>query len=119
MVNNLGAVYYTQGANTKAIENYLVSLRISEKKRDTIRMVTSLLNIGGVYSDNPNDYEKALDYYNRAEPYLQNLKDSQLTSSYLLGVGEIYLKQEGIKKLKIILKKPFPIMKIPHYTRII
>lgn len=108
MVNNLGAVYYTQGANTKAIENYLVSLRISEKKRDTIRMVTSLLNIGGVYSDNPNDYEKALDYYNRAEPYLQNLKDSQLTSSYLLGVGEIYLKQGRYKEAQNYFKEALP-----------
>lgn len=32
MVNNLGAVYYTQGANTKAIENYLVSFVFQRRK---------------------------------------------------------------------------------------
>ena len=93
MVNNLGAVYYSQGSNEKAIDYYLRSLSISEKLKDPLRIVSALGNIGGLYGDNPRDYDKALDYYDQIKQYLPILNDEQITTSYLIGVGEIYGKK--------------------------
>ena len=93
MANNLGAVYYSQGSNTKAIDFYLRSLSIAEKIQDTLRIASVLLNIGGVYGDTPKDYDKALEYFNRIPKYLPALDEPQITISYLLGEGEIYLLQ--------------------------
>jgi len=94
MANNLGAVYYSQGSNTKAIDFYLRSLTIAEKIQDTLRIASALLNIGGVYGDTAKDYDKALEYFNRIPKYLPGLNEPQITTSYLMGEGEIYLLQE-------------------------
>jgi class 3 adenylate cyclase len=96
--NNLGAVYYSQGSNSKAIDYYLRSLSIAEKIQDTLRIASALLNIGGVYGDNPNDYDKALEYFNRIPKYLPALDEPQITTSYLMGEGEIYLLQGNYKE---------------------
>jgi len=96
--NNLGAVYYSQGSNTKAIDYYLRSLSIAEKIPDTLRIASALLNIGGVYGDNPNDYDKALEYFKRIPKYLPSIDEPQITTSYLMGEGEIYLLQGNYKE---------------------
>ena len=98
MSNNLGAVYYSQGSNSKAIDYYLRSLSIAEKIQDTLRIASALLNIGGVYGDTPNDYDKALEYFNRIPTYLPALDEPQITTSYLMGEGEIYLQQGKYKE---------------------
>uniref|UniRef100_UPI002614D53E tetratricopeptide repeat protein n=1 Tax=uncultured Eudoraea sp. TaxID=1035614 RepID=UPI002614D53E len=93
MANNLGAVYYSQGSNTKAIDFYLRSLSIAQKIQDTLRITSALLNIGGVYGDTPKDYDKALEYFNRIPKFLPALDDPQITTSFSMGIGEIYLLQ--------------------------
>ncbi|MEP0132961.1 MAG: adenylate/guanylate cyclase domain-containing protein [Eudoraea sp.] len=98
MANNLGAVYYSQGSNSKAIDYYLRSLSIAEKIQDTLRIASALLNIGGVYGDTPNDYDKALEYFNRIPQYLPALNEPQITTSYLMGEGEIYLLQGNYRE---------------------
>ena len=98
LANNLGAVYYSQGSNSKAIDYYLRSLSIAEKIQDTLRIASALLNIGGVYGDTPNDYDKALEYFNRIPKYLPALDEPQITTSYLMGEGEIYLLQGNYKE---------------------
>ncbi|MGB5698742.1 adenylate/guanylate cyclase domain-containing protein [Muriicola sp.] len=98
MANNLGAVYYSQGSNTKAIEYYLKSLGISEKIKDTLRIATALINIASVYADTPKDYDLALNYYNRLNPYLGPLNDPQVRTYYLMGVGEIYFKKRNFSE---------------------
>ncbi|WP_297692867.1 adenylate/guanylate cyclase domain-containing protein, partial [uncultured Eudoraea sp.] len=84
---------YSQGSNTKAIDFYLRSLSIAEKIQDTLRIASALLNIGGVYGDTPKDHDKALEYFNRIPKYLPGLNEPQITTSYLMGEGEIYLLQ--------------------------
>ncbi len=98
MANNLGAVYYSQGSNTRAIDLYLRSLSIAEKIKDTLRIATALLNIGGVYGDTSKDYDKALAYFNKIPPYLKSLNDPQITTSYLMGSGEIHLLKGNYKE---------------------
>ena len=98
LANNLGAVYYSQGSNSMAIDYYLRSLSIAEKIQDTLRIASALLNIGGVYGDTPNDYDKALEYFNRIPKYLPALDEPQITTSYLMGEGEIYLLQGNYKE---------------------
>jgi len=98
LANNLGAVYYSQGSNSKAIDYYLRSLSIAERIQDTLRIASALLNIGGVYGDTPKDYDKALEYFNRIPNYLPALNKPQITTSYLMGEGEIYLLQGNYKE---------------------
>ncbi len=95
LANNLGAVYYSQGSNTKAIDYYLRSLNISEKSQDTLRIATALINIAGVYADTPKDYDVALQYYNQLNPYLGPLNDPQVSTYYLMGIGEIFFKKRN------------------------
>jgi class 3 adenylate cyclase/tetratricopeptide (TPR) repeat protein len=96
MVNNLGAVYYSQSGYAKATEYYLRSLRISEELKDTLRIATALVNIGGAYSDGIEDYNRALEYYNKLQPLLIAVNDSQITTAYLLGKGEVFEKQANL-----------------------
>ncbi|WP_232829177.1 adenylate/guanylate cyclase domain-containing protein [Aureibaculum luteum] len=98
MVNNLGAVFYSQGVYDKALDYYLRSLNISEDLKDTLRITTALVNIGGAYSDGVKNYDKALNYYNQLKPYLTPLNNDEVTTTYLMGVGEIYFKQGDYEK---------------------
>lgn len=89
MLNNLGTVYYSQGSNVKAIDYYLRSLRIAEKLKHPFRISTALVNVASVYGDSPQDWDKALNYYEQALPYLNTLNDVGISKSYYFGIGEI------------------------------
>ena len=102
MLNNLGTVYYSQGANAKAIDYYLRSLRVSEELGHQLRIATALVNLAGIYGDNPQDYSKALNYYDKAYPYLEGLNNIGFSKAYYFGVGEIFYKKENyVEALKI------------------
>ena len=53
MLSNQGAVYFEKGDEAKSLELHLQSLKLSEELNDTLRILTSLINIGGVYSTSP------------------------------------------------------------------
>ncbi|MFD1314112.1 adenylate/guanylate cyclase domain-containing protein [Namhaeicola litoreus] len=104
ILNNLGGLYRLQGSNAKAIEFSLRSLRIAEKIKDSLRVVSALGNIAITYADNPQDYELALDYYNQMVPYLVSGNNIELAKAYYFGVGLIKDDQanyeEALKSFK-------------------
>jgi len=79
MLNNLGTVYHSQGSTVKAIDYYLQSLRIAEKIKNPLRIATALVNVAGVYGDSAQDFDKALNYYGQALPYLESLANIGLS----------------------------------------
>ncbi len=89
ILSNLGIAYFSQGGNAEAIDYLLRSLRIAEKLKNPLRISTALLNIAGVYSDSPQDWDKALNYYAQAYPYLKIINDPANSKGYYFGVGEI------------------------------
>jgi len=111
ILSNLGIIYFSQGSNARAIEYLLRSLTIAEKLKHPLRISTALLNIAMVYGDSPQDWDKAINYYEQALPYLKILNDPANSKAYYFGVGEIeYSKgnyqtaleyfEEGIKITK-------------------
>jgi len=95
MLNNLGTVYYSQGSNVKAIDYYLQSLRIAEELEHPLRITTALVNVASVYGDSRQDWDKALNYYEQALPYLNILNDAGISKSYYFGIGEIEYNKEN------------------------
>jgi len=89
ILSNLGIAYFSQGGNAEAIDYLLRSLRIAEKLKNPLRISTALLNIAGVYGDSPQDWDKALNYYEQAYPYLKIINDPANSKAYYFGVGEI------------------------------
>jgi len=89
ILSNLGIIYFSQGSNAKAIDYLLRSLTIAEKLKHPLRISTALLNIAMVYGDSPQDWDKALSYYEQALPYLKIIKDPANSKAYYFGVGEI------------------------------
>ena len=109
ILNNLGTVYYSQGSNDKAIDFYLRSLRISEKLNNPLRIATALVNIAAVYSDNIQDYEKTMSYYDQAMPYLKELNNIGISKSVLLGIGQQYFKKGEYDKALAKFEEALPI----------
>jgi len=95
MLNNLGTVYYSQGSNVKAIDYYLQSLRIAEELEHPLRITTALVNVASVYGDSRQSWDKALNYYEQALPYLNILNDAGISKSYYFGIGEIEYNKEN------------------------
>jgi class 3 adenylate cyclase len=93
MSNNLGAVNFNQGDDTKAIEYYLQSLKVSEEINDKLRIATALMNIGSVYSNKEQTYGLALDYYHRSLPMSMELNDYEAIGTVSVNMGEIFLKR--------------------------
>ncbi|WKK66338.1 adenylate/guanylate cyclase domain-containing protein [Lutimonas zeaxanthinifaciens] len=89
ILSNLGILYFSQGSNARAIDYLLRSLRIAEQSEHPLRISTAMLNIAMVYGDNPQDWDKALNYYEQALPYLKIINDPANSKAYYFGVGEI------------------------------
>jgi len=63
-LNGLGIVYFIEGAFTKALEYYLMALRIEETFGNKKAQANNLNNIGNIYSER-HEYSKAQEYYTR------------------------------------------------------
>ena len=96
MLNNIGAIYFSEGDDTKALENYLESLRISEELGDTLRIATALVNIGAVYSQKKATYDKAVEFYLKALPLSELLGDHDAIGTTAVNLGGIYLEREEV-----------------------
>jgi class 3 adenylate cyclase len=105
MLNNLGAVYYNEGDNSKAIEYYLKSLRVAEGIKDTLRIATALMNIGAVYYSKQATHDMALEYYKRALPMSEILGDQDAIGTVTVNMGQIYLDNEQDKEALFYFEK--------------
>ena len=91
MLNNVGAIYGLKSATyDKALVYYLQALPLCEELGDKDALGSISVNVGDIYSDK-GDYEKALDYFNRAlKAYSSNPEG--LPNAYN-AIGKLYLKQ--------------------------
>ncbi len=92
MLSNQGAIYFNQGDDAKSLELHLNSLKISEEINDTLRILTSLVNIGTVYLNKPATYNKALDYFLKSYKLSKAINDQYLIGTSTANLGEIYYK---------------------------
>src|SRR6185436_4859515 len=91
-LSNQGAVYFNQGDDAKSLELHFQSLKISEEIEDTLRIVTSLNNIGAVYLNKPATYKKALENFLRSYTLSKVINDQYLIGTASVNLGEIYYK---------------------------
>ena len=92
MLSNQGGVYFVQGDDAKALELHLQSLKMSEDINDSLRILTSLINIGGVYLNKEATYKKALEYFQRSYDLSKLVKDENTIGASAVNLGETYYK---------------------------
>lgn len=90
--SNQGAIYFAQGDDAKSLELHLKSLKMSEELGDSLRILSSLINIGGVYSNKKATFDTALSYFFRSYKLSLALKDQSLIGSSTVNLGEMYYK---------------------------
>jgi serine phosphatase RsbU (regulator of sigma subunit)/Tfp pilus assembly protein PilF len=88
--NNMGVTYYSQGDYTKALDNYINSLRIREKLGDKSAMSKCYNNIGLIYYQQ-GEYGLASDYYTRSLRIKKELKDDLGVASSLGNLGNVLM----------------------------
>ena len=93
ILNNFGSLYGDQGQETKGLEYYFQALKLGEQANDKSRIVTTLSNIGNIYLNKPNTYDKALEYFLRALPLAKEIKDYDIIGTVTVNIGEAYMNQ--------------------------
>lgn len=106
--NNRAAIYKGMGRYKESIQTYLLADSIYIIEKTTEERGTVLNNIGVTYY-NQGDYEKAIEYFNKAAKYIN---PKQVSENYILNKGNLaecyyYLNKKGIAK-KILLET-FPL----------
>jgi diguanylate cyclase (GGDEF)-like protein len=93
-LNNLGFVYSTQLADyEKALTNHLEALKVREQLGDRAAVALSLNNIGIVY-ERLGEYDRALEYYNRALAIRQALGGQpNRIAAILNNIGDVHLER--------------------------
>ncbi len=89
--SNMGNVYYNQGENVEALDLYLKALKYAEESKDTLRMVTALINIGAIHGLKPKEYDIAIEFYRRAFPLAKAIGDNSTYGIVAVDIGEVYM----------------------------
>lgn len=87
--NNIGVSYRNQGALDKALENYLMSLRIYDELKNPEGIATTKNNIGTIYSLK-KDYGQALKYFEDSYQQFTQQNDKQKMIGSLNNLGNIH-----------------------------
>ena len=67
---NIGSTYSYTKSTKKSLEYYNKSYDVALKLKDSNAISSVLMNIGTFYADDMKDQDKALDYYQRALPFV-------------------------------------------------
>lgn len=95
--NNLANSLSQTGQSDKALENYQLSLKASEKIADSLNISKTSKNIGALYSEQ-KDFAPAMQHYNTALAYARRIKDNPLIADCLNNMGVVYEQQEHFVK---------------------
>jgi tetratricopeptide (TPR) repeat protein len=89
---NSGVFYQQQNNFKKAIDNYSISLQISEQLNDLESCAYALNNIGYIYNYQ-GDLQNALTYLEKSLKIYEQIKDLQGIAATLTNIGAIYESQ--------------------------
>jgi tetratricopeptide (TPR) repeat protein len=107
MAGLYGTVFSNQ---TLAQQYYLKSYDIYEKYNPTGSIYIPLLGIGTIYK-RQNQYDKSLEYINRAMPLIESAKDKRNMAVALENLAEVYLNKKDLLQAKTNYQKSFDIFK--------
>lgn len=100
-LKRLGRTYYEAGEYTKAIDEYFKVLKYFETENNLIEIAGTYNNIGIIFHRGESDYEKALNYYNKALEELEKLPDSlsgDLQLRLYTNIGLSYFEIDDFEK---------------------
>lgn len=100
-IKRLGRTYYEAGEYTKAIDEYFKVLKYFETENNLIEIAGTYNNIGIIFHRGESDYEKALNYYNKALEELEKLPDSlsgDLQLRLYTNIGLSYFEIDDFEK---------------------
>jgi len=117
-----GALYETMSQHEKAIEYQLKSLKamkdfdapVERKKKFEAGVY---INIGIIYNF-IKDYNKAVEYYKKAEKILTLYKDDYSSAALYLNMGLTYLEKEDFKDAEIYLDKSYALAQKLNYINV-
>lgn len=95
--NQLGNAFSMTGKIKEALDSYLLSVKFSEKAKDSLNLAKVTKNIGTLYSEQKN-FPRAMEYYEIALKYAQNLEDKLVKADCLNNIGVVYEQQEQYEK---------------------
>ena len=87
--NNLGIAYRNQGALEKALEYYLLSLKIYETLENKEGIATSKNNIGNIYTLK-KDYGQAMKYFEESNKAFKELGDQEKIIGSMNNLGNLH-----------------------------
>lgn len=105
ILSNIAAVYHRTGDDAKSLDYSLQSLSIAEENNFTLIMATALQNIGNTYQRNQNTYNLAIQYFLRALPMCEKIKNLPAILTICANLGEVYLKLNKSDSSLYYLKK--------------
>ena len=105
ILSNIGVIYYNQGEKAKALDYYFRSLKVAEDNKIKIREAIALNNIGTVYFENSETQEKAVEYFLKALPIMEELGDMDSYGTTSTNLGEIYASKKDEKTALLYFNK--------------
>ncbi len=105
-----GVAYKIKGNYPKALESYLMAMKLNEEVGDKRSLGNCYNNIGIIYNDQAN-YDKALEYYLKALPLYEQADHKPGISNCLNNIGLVYYNISDYPKALKYYSKYFSFVK--------
>jgi len=92
ILTNMGAVYSNFGEDSKALDLYFEAQKAAGEMGDSLRLVTTMINIGLIYLKKDATLTKARDIYLDALPIALAIRDNDAIGTAAVNLGEAYFK---------------------------
>jgi tetratricopeptide (TPR) repeat protein len=95
--NIFGDVYLVRNEKILSLRNYLIALRLAEEIKNPSLLRTCNVNLSGFYS-NIGDYDRAIDYYMKANKYLDDIKERNTPYARVVdmsSIGNLYAQKKN------------------------
>jgi len=98
-------VYNNFGEDTKALEFYFEAQKVADEIGDSLRLVTTMTNIGTIYVKKPVTLDKAIEIYLAALPIAEAIHNVKAIGTTAVNLGEAYFKKGDLPSALVYYKK--------------
>jgi len=111
------SVYNQTGDYTKAIDNFLASLRIAERIEDTLRVATLYQNLGALYS-NLDEFDRSEEYYIKAIEQCEAIDYFECVGLAYSNLSEVSREREDYVQARDYTQKAIEIFKSHDFPQL-
>ncbi|MDN3594968.1 tetratricopeptide repeat-containing hybrid sensor histidine kinase/response regulator [Zunongwangia endophytica] len=109
--NNLGTAYEELRDTTRAKSHYIKSLKFAAAADNDTLLMWSYNNLGNIYSEASDNYQKGIDYYNRVIDLATKLDNKEELIAPNINIAWTYLDNDQASKAKTYLDNATKILK--------